>query len=172
MIYLKDKDVSIRDFNKEDIDNKVIWINDEKNNAYLHYNIPLNKEDTLKWFLEKAQKRIDGVIEYQGIPVGLIGLLNIDAVHKKAEFYISMGRDEYKKKGIATAASRLILAHGFETLHLNKIYLNVDEENTAACRLYEKLGFQLEGRFIQDMFFKGRFINRIRYAMFLGNLEN
>jgi RimJ/RimL family protein N-acetyltransferase len=41
----------------------------------------------------------------------------------------------------------------------------VDEANEKACRLYEKVGFKCEGIFIKDMYFKGAWINRRRYAI-------
>ncbi len=167
-MYLQDGDISIRDFTQDDIPNKIKWINNPENNTYLHYDIPLEYEKTLAWFCGKNNStRIDGVIEYSGIPVGLLGLLAIDKINGKAEFYISMGETAFKRKGIATAASRLILKYAGEELKLRKIYLNVDEENAAACRLYEKLGFVCEGIFKNDMLHRGKYINRKRYAIFL-----
>ncbi|MBR5236027.1 MAG: GNAT family N-acetyltransferase [Clostridia bacterium] len=165
MLKLQCRNIHLREFAETDIENKVHWINDEKNNRYLHYDLPLSIEKTKNWFQNKAENRLDCVIEYQGIAVGLIGLLNIDKQNQKAEFYISMGRDDFKRKGIATLSTKLLLSYAFEDLKLNKIYLNVDEENIAACNLYEKIGFTLEGRFIQDMFHRGKLINRLRYAI-------
>lgn len=171
MFILKQGPVSIREFLQEDIENKVNWINDEKNNKYLHYDIPLTVEKTYKWFKNKSDNRLDCTIVYNEIPVGLIGLIGIDKVNQKAEFYISMGRDDFKRKGIATIATKLILKYAFEDCSLNKVYLNVDEENKAACQLYEKIGFQLEGRFIKDIFHRGVLINRLRYAMLKENFR-
>ena len=97
--------------------------------------------------------------------MGLIGLIGIDKTNQKAEFYISMGRDDFKRKGIATTATRLVLGYAFDELALNKVFLNVDEDNGAACRLYEKIGFKLEGKFEKDIIHRGALINRLRYAM-------
>lgn len=165
MLLKRDK-VSIRLFDESDIENKVKWINDPENNVFLHYDIPISYEKTLVWYKSKNNDtRIDCVIEYCGAPVGLIGLLGISHIHKSAEFYISMGETSFKRKGIATVSTRLILEYAFYELKLNKVYLNVDSENEAACRLYEKVGFICEGEFIEDMFHRGRFINRKRYAI-------
>jgi len=171
MFYLKNDAISIREFTTEDIENKVKWINDSENNQYLHYDIPLSVEKTLIWFQNKAKNRLDCVIEYNGIPVGLIGLIGIDNINQKAEFYVSMGRTEFKRMGIATAATKMIIKYAFEALELNKVFLHVDEENKAARTLYEKIGFELEGNFVKDLFHRGRFINRCRYAIFSETME-
>ena len=48
-------------------------------------------------------------------------------------------------KGIGTEATSLICKYGFEQLGLNKIFLKTNEDNHAARRVYEKVGFSLEG---------------------------
>lgn len=165
MELLKDN-VLVREFRLEDIPQKVEWINNPNNNEYLHYNLPLSVEGTTHWFINKdSSSRLDCVVEYDGIPVGVIGLLQIDNSNKKAEFYITIGSTEFKRKGIATIATKLIIDYAFHELNLQKVYLNVDEKNENACRLYEKVGFKCEGVFIKDMFFKNEWINRRRYAV-------
>ena len=159
--------ITIRKFDDTDIPNKVRWINDQRNNQYLHYDLPLELEKTKKWFetVKDRTDRYDAVIEADGIPVGLVGLLNIDEKNKKAEYYISMGEHSYKRKGIAYNASVQILEYAFLVLKLNKVYLNVDSQNTAACVLYEKLGMICEGEFAQDLWHRGEFIDRKRYGI-------
>ena len=165
-MYLIENEITIRDFEEKDIENKVKWINNPENNQYLHYDIPLSVEKTREWYKSKNnEKRLDLLIEYNEKPVGLIGLVSIDKANSKAEFYISMGEVAFKGKGIATRATKMLLNYAFDQLQLNKVYLNVDEENSIACRLYEKVGFVCEGIFIKDMLRKGRFINRKRYAI-------
>ena len=171
-MYKKKCEILIRDFKEEDIENKIKWINDINNNEYLHYCIPLNYDDTKKWFINKDNStRIDCVIEYLEIPVGLIGLLNIDKINSKAEFYISMGDTNYKRKGIGYNSSKILLEYAFNDLKLNKVYLNVDADNVAACLLYEKLGFKVEGYFTEDLCHKGKFIDRKRYAILKKDFE-
>ena len=159
--------ISIRKFTKDDIPNKVRWINNPENNQFLHYDLPLCIDKTEKWFasVKERRDRYDCVICVDNVPVGLIGLLNIDIKNKKAEFYISMGEVSYKKCGIGFAATRLILDYAFYELSLHKVYLNVDSDNIAACKLYEKAGFSLEGEFIDDLFTCKGFVNRKRYAI-------
>ena len=162
----KYQDITLRTFECEDIPLKVEWINSSNNNKFLHYNIPITVSGTQSWFYNKDINRLDCIIEYNDIPVGIIGLLNIDDLNKKAEYYITIGEIRVKRHGVATKATQALLQYGFNELGLKKIYLNVDEENEAARRLYEKCGFVCEGVFLKDMLFKGKWINRMRYAIF------
>jgi len=159
--------ITIRRFEKSDIENKVAWINDPDNNRFLHYDLPLSVEKTEKWFDSHVgdDNRFDGVIEADGTAVGTIGLLDIDRKNSKAEYYIAMGDKDYKGKGVAKQASRLILSYGFEDLVLNKIYLFTETENIAAQKLFESLGFVREGVIRQDILSHGKYADRVAYGM-------
>lgn len=159
--------VSIRKFEEKDIENKVNWINDSFNNKYLHYDLPLEFEKTKIWFSNNKNNvnRYDAVIEYDGVSVGLIGLLSIDNKNKKAEYYITMGEKAYLGKGIAKKASTLLLDYAFNTLSLNKIYLYTDVNNKSAINLYESLNFKFEGTIKDDLFYGGKYIDRYMYSI-------
>ncbi|BCZ28016.1 spermidine N1-acetyltransferase [Claveliimonas bilis] len=168
MIIISYEDIDLREFEKSDIPQKVEWINNPLNNQYLHYDIPLKVDKTLQWFYEKDNsRRMDCIIEHKGKPVGLIGLIQIDRINSKAEYYITIGETQYKHKGIATKATKAILNYAFSNLKLHKVYLTVDAENKQAIQLYEKIGFKREGYFIDDLYRSknGQYIDRIRYAV-------
>jgi len=158
--------VNIRKFERTDIPKKVEWINNPENNQFLHYDIPISIVGTERWFdsHQGEETRYDAVIEADGVPVGTIGLLSIDRKNSKAEYYIAMGEVDYKGKGVAKEASRLILEYGFEKLDLNRIYLFTEVENTAAQRLFEKVGFVKEGIIRKDIISHGKYVDRIAYG--------
>lgn len=159
--------VSIRKFEKKDILNKVKWINDPENNTFLHYDLPLEIEKTEAW-LEKNKERTDrydAVIEADGVPVGLIGLLSIDNKNKKAEYYVTLGERDYLGKGIAARAYLLLLEYAFTELALNRVYLYTETENVSAVRSYERIGFKREGVIKEDLFTRGRYVDRYVYGI-------
>lgn len=165
-VIASEEHVTLRAFCASDIEKKVEWINNPDNNAHLHYDIPICAEKTGVWFANKNNdKRLDLVIEYDGVSVGLIGLLNIDFQNQKAEYYISMGDTTYKRKGIATTASMLLVRFAFDELKLHKVYLTTDGDNLIAHRLFEKCGFVREGVLRDDLIHRGKFIDRIRYGI-------
>ncbi len=49
-------------------------------------------------------------------------------------------------RGLAHRALREAVAYGFDAKGARRIVADIDPDNTASVRLFEKLGFQLEGR--------------------------
>ena len=96
------------------------------------------------------------VIEANDDKAGLVELVEIDHVHRRAEFQIIVAPD-HQGRGIATRATELAMEYGFSTLNLYKIYLIVDVENTSARHVYEKLGFQAEGVLRHEFFVNGAY---------------
>jgi len=164
---MKSLKVTIRRFDEGDIPNKIKWINDPENNKYLHYDLPLEYEKTLAWYeaCKHRTDRYDAVILADGVPVGLIGLLSIDGKNKKAEYYVSMGEAEYKGRGVAREASRLIVDYAFSQLLLDKLYLYTEVENIPAQRLFESVGFRREGLIRGDVVRGGERRDRYAYGL-------
>ena len=72
-------------------------------------------------------------------------LNGIDWPNRAASFRIVIWDATGRDKGHGTEAAALLLRHGFEALALNRIELEVYAFNPRARRVYEKLGFKLEG---------------------------
>ena len=89
----------------------------------------------------------------------------IDYNNKKAEYYIVIGEREYLGKGIANKASKLLLEYAFTELKLNRVYLYTETGNISAIKSYERIGFKREGILKNDVFSKGRFVDRFVYGI-------
>ena len=159
--------IVLRKFGEKDIPNKIKWINDKNNNKHLHYDLPLEYDKTMSWFIKNKDRtdRFDAVIEADGIPVGLIGLLSIDRKNSKAEYYIVLGERKYKGKGIAKLASIQLLEYAFKKIEINKVYLFTEVENKNAQKLFEGVGFKKEGLLKQDIKNKNRLVDRYVYGI-------
>lgn len=159
--------IAIRYFREEDIPYKVRWINDERNNKYLHYDLPLREDKTLEWFktLKERNDRVDYTITYDGEPAGIIGLLNINFNKKDAEYYICVGEERFKGKGIAKVATDLLIKEGYRKFELENIYLYTEVENVRAQKLFEKCGFEKVKLIKNDLFYNGRNIDRFLYNL-------
>ncbi|AOB32076.1 spermidine acetyltransferase [Bordetella sp. H567] len=105
------------------------------------------------------------LVEAEGVNVGLVELVEIDHVHRRAEFQIIVAPD-HQGKGIASTATKLALEYGFSVLNLYKIYLIVDKENHKALQIYKKQGFQVEGELKHEFFINGQYRDVIRMSLF------
>ncbi|UOF13492.1 spermidine N1-acetyltransferase [Lysobacter capsici] len=97
--------------------------------------------------------------------VGLVELVEIDHLHRRAEFLIMIS-PEQQRRGYARAATRLAINYAFRVLNLYKLYLLVDVDNHRAIQIYEDAGFQREGVLIDEFFSDGRYHDVVRMCLF------
>ena len=60
---------------------------------------------------------------------------------------------------------KLLVSYAFKNLNLNKVYLHVGNFNKTATRLYDNLGFTIEGRLKQEVYISGRYCDVYRMAI-------
>ncbi|MCG8707039.1 spermidine N1-acetyltransferase [Brenneria sp. 4F2] len=112
---------------------------------------------------DQSERRF--IIEHDRTKVGLVELVEITHIHRRAEFQIIID-PVHQGKGYASAAAKLAMDYGFSVLNLYKLYLIVDKENKKAIHLYTKLGFEVEGELIHEFFINGQYCNAIRMCIF------
>ncbi len=105
------------------------------------------------------------VVEMNKVSVGLVELVEINHIHRRAEFQIIVA-PEHQGKGYAKEATRLCIEYAFTTLNLHKLFLVVDTANAAAIGIYKKMGFQEEGCMKQEFFVDGEYRDALRMSMF------
>ena len=99
------------------------------------------------------------------IHVGNIALQNINWINRTAEFAGIIGEKKYWGKGIGTEAIRLLFAHGFDKLNLNKIYLGTAEHNKGMITIALKLGMKQEGILKNHVFLNGDYCNIYQFGI-------
>ncbi len=90
-------------------------------------------------------------------PIGEAMLFELDRGNGSAALGIFIGEVGEWGKGYGTDAVRALVSHGFGSLRLERIWLNVWTENERARRAYEAAGFVLEGTLRHDRFEGGHF---------------
>lgn len=127
------------------------WINDFEVVRGLTVSLrPLTSEAEEVWY-ERASKE-DGSVHftiYERVtlrPIGNTSLMEIDHLHRTAEFGILIGEKECWGKGYGTEVTGLMLDYGFTGLGLHNIQLRVFSFNERALRAYQRAGFHLIGR--------------------------
>ncbi len=162
--------VKLRPITTNDTAKMVIWRNNPLILKTVFNSRPINQTEHLAWFnsLINNPKRLEFIIEIveSGEAIGRIGFDNIDHFNQKAEYSISIGETTAWGKGYGSEASHLILEYGFNQLNLNKIYLKVFADNQPAVKLYEKMGFIVEGVLKKDVFKDGEFRDVLFMSIF------
>lgn len=97
--------------------------------------------------------------------LGHVGLYKIDHRIRSAEFAIMIGDKRSWGAGIGRACTSWALRYGFDELALHRIYLDVLETNERARKLYESLGFQVEGRHRHAQWKGGRWLDVVAMGL-------
>jgi RimJ/RimL family protein N-acetyltransferase len=89
----------------------------------------------------------------------------MDPVNRTAEYAIMVGDKKYWGKGIASEASMLVLAHGFNSLNLHRIYCGTLSTNVAMQKLATALGMKQEGVRREAQYKNGAYADIIEYGV-------
>ncbi len=125
------------------------WNYDTEINFYFSKRPPLSIEQQNLW-LEKTlsdatKKKYIIIHQLNKKPVGMVSLMKIELISRKAEFGITIGEKNYWGTGVAKAASNMLLHYAFQILKLEEVYLTVFEANVRAIQFFSNLGFVKTG---------------------------
>lgn len=108
----------------------------------------LTPERLRSWYATRADQpdRLDLAVTdpATGELLGEVVLHEWDPTARSCTFRTFIG-PRGRGRGIGTEATRLIVGHAFEQLGLHRIQLEVYGHNHRALRVYEKVGFVVEG---------------------------
>ncbi|MBU3143466.1 GNAT family N-acetyltransferase [Clostridium sp. CF012] len=148
------------------------WMKDSRVNCFFRFD---SQNVTIKSVTEFINSCVEdnnnyhfAIADDNDIYQGTISLKNIDIDAGTGEYAIAL-HYEAQGKGIGTFATKQLLKYAFETLNLNRVYLNVLEDNINAIKLYKKCGFIFEGEFKQHIKIQGQFKNLKWYGILKEN---
>lgn len=135
----------------KDAEGMLEWMHDPEVNCYFRFDAANMTREKVEAFIKQSILSVEkkecynlAITEEEDIYLGTISLKNVDWNNKSAEYAISIRRSA-QGRGVATRATKAILQYAFETLGLNKVYLNVLSDNDKAEHLYKKCGFYYVG---------------------------
>jgi RimJ/RimL family protein N-acetyltransferase len=166
----------LRAIEPSDVPNFVRWLNDPETRRFLLLFKPLSTADEERWVEGLAGRSdyvfaFEALIEDRWVPLGNVGLHDIDWKNRSAMFGIFLGEKQYWGRGYGTRATRLMLRFAFHTLNLHRVELEVFDFNPRAMRAYEKAGFRPEGTRRESFFQDGRYWDAHRMGILRGEFE-
>jgi diamine N-acetyltransferase len=153
--------VQLRPLAASDLEKTIAWRNDPTiRDAQLGWPFPVTAPMEEKWYTEALSghrnDRVTLAVEAKdGALAGLVHLSQINWVSRVANFGITIGVKELQGRGIGKEATALLVAYAFDTLNLERIWLEVPSFNKRAIGLYEGIGFSHEGTLRAHAFTNG-----------------
>ena len=120
------------------------------------------------WYASRNEQpdRLDLAVvdRASGDCVGEVVLNEWEEADASVNFRILVG-PRGRDRGLGTEATRLVLAHAFETLGLHRVSLEVYDFNPRARRTYDKVGFVQEGVRRDALRFDGGWVDSVLMAV-------
>lgn len=131
---------------------------------------PFTRERIEKWTSNINYKETLAIVAIPKDVPRIIGTTSLnfntqEVFRHKAELGLTI-HDDHQNLGIGTAMLNHILAIA-KKQGLQKIQLTVNAENKRAIHIYRKAGFEIEGTLHREMYFRGRYLDEHRMALFL-----
>lgn len=123
----------------------------------------VGREPATMWYATRADhaERLDLAICHEDEYVGEVVINELDADNLSCNLRIALIGSRVFGKGFGTEALRLVLGHVFSTTPLNRVSLGVYDFNERARRVYEKVGFVVEGVLRDALLWEGEWHDEI-----------
>jgi RimJ/RimL family protein N-acetyltransferase len=154
--------VYLRPILKSDLTHLNRWKNDEDifRNLGGGY-MPVSIDQQEKWLDSMidmtGNNRRFIICNFEDLPVGMVGLYNINWIHRCCEIGVYIGNKDQQGKGFGKEACILIESFAREYLNLRKLKLYVVKENDKALSMWEKLGYRVVGVLKEERYIKGQY---------------
>jgi ribosomal-protein-alanine N-acetyltransferase len=150
-------------------DSYLHWMNDLDVCKFLETAIPYSEFELQDFVNSMIAKKIFFwaiTLKQNDLHIGNIKIDPINHKHQIGEYGILMGDKNNWGKGFAKEASKVVIDYCFNVIGLRKITLGVIKDNVAAVKLYESLGFEVEGIYRMHGIYGGKYCDAIRMALF------
>lgn len=160
--------IHLRSLQEKDAVNMMEWMTDPFIICFFRFDATNVSIDSCLSFIRKSTNDRDcrhyAIVDEKDEYLGTISLKNINTVTKDAEYAIST-RCCAHGTGAAGDATKEILLIAFKNLGLEKVYLNVLEDNLRANAFYRKVGFKFERMEKNALEIRGKSRNLNWYSM-------
>ena len=154
----------------EDVSDKYVsWLNDSEVNRFLEVRFTeSNIENTKQWVsnFDNYNKFLTGIYTIDGDEhIGTI-TLQINHIHKTAEWGYLIGEKQYWGKGASIEAITLLFDYAFDELGIRKISGGAYINNVLSIINFKKLGFKQEGLRKKHCKLGDEYVDGVLYSVF------
>lgn len=135
-------EINLRKIEMKDLELLRTWRMKESVTKYLFTDPIISKDEQINWYnrILLDNRRLDYVIIVNKAVIGYYGITNIDYINKSCEVGFYIGDETYRGIGLFTEIEKCAESVIFNDLELEKIYIEVFEDNPI-LKKYFQLGF-------------------------------
>ena len=168
---LKGKKVGLRAIEREDLPLLMEWRNQPEYRRYFREYRELSSIHQGNWFenkvMEDNRTEMFAIVELStGKLIGACGLCYIDWINRNADFSIYIGKGGlYIDDLYAIDAAKTMIKYSFEELNLHRLWSEIYDFDEKKQKMFEKLGFEFEGRHKEQHWTEGKWCDSFYYGM-------
>ena len=142
------------------------WLNDREVTKFLVAGVFPNSKEKMEEYYRNISLSNNNVMlaiidKISDKHIGNIKLGSINWISRIADIGIMIGDKEFWHKGFGTEAIKLLVEYAFHRLNLHKVTAGVIAENKASIKVFEKAGFEIEGRAKSQCFLNGEYCDSL-----------
>lgn len=160
---IKGELTTLRAVEYNDLDKLKLWRNNPDFRKNFREHKELNSVNQNLWFEKISDSKNDymfSIIENNTNKlIGACGLLYIDWIIRSADVSMYIGKDDlYIDNDLAFDTSKSLFKYGFETLHLEKLWMELYEFDKVKIDFFtKKFNFKIDGKLRNNCFYEGQF---------------
>jgi len=171
MLTLRGNKVYLRALEPEDLDfivkvenSEEFWEISATRVPYSRYLIKKYLQNSHRDIYEVKQLRLM-ICDLEKKPIGLIDVFDLEPKDRRAALGILIVNETERGKGYGAEVLTLICNYCFTHLNLHQVYANVNEDNLASIKLFERNKFEKVGVKKDWIIAGGKFKNEILYQL-------
>jgi hypothetical protein len=166
-------DLRFRNITEADLAMILKWRTMPEVSAYMYTDFKPDIDMQRQWFrsISADPRRLDWVISVDGEDVGLVSIVRIDEVNRRAEWAYYLASPSVRGKGIGKSVEMNILRFVFEDLNLHKLCCEVFVANDIVIKIHEKYGSKVEGIRREQIYKSGEYHDIVEMGILRADWE-
>lgn len=168
---LKGKYVGLRAIEKDDLPVLLEWRNNPEYRKYFREYRELGMDKQYAWYekvvLDDYKTIMFSIIETKNRRLlGACGLCYINWIDRNADISIYIGADGlYIDDKYAPDAAKTLIKYAFDELNLHRLWAEIYDFDKPKIKLFEQLGFKLDGCHRETHWTEGKWCNSLYYSL-------
>ncbi len=169
---LESENLFLKPFTAKDIQAEYInWLNNNDINKYLEIRLQKQTTETAKAYVNSFKNNLEkflwGIYSLDNKLIGTTSLYNFNKYHGLASISIMIGNKDFWGTSATIEAKTLVINYAFNIIKIRKILASTYAVNMSMNFTLKKLGFTLEGKFLQNRLLEnGEYCDEFKWGLF------